>query len=483
VVLQILIAAFVAIAHIVAITLLVAWERRQPAATLAWLLTLIFVPVVGLLAWLLIGQTRYRRTVRRSERAAKRLAQVREQYGVETRLEGHTHPSLEPRTEGLLRLGAALASSPSSRGNRARILVDGAATYRAMLQAIDRAQHHVHVQFYIVQPDETGRQLRDHLVARAREGLEVRVLCDAVGSAYLPGRFWDPLLEAGGQAAWFRPVLRTLARVRRRHRIDFRNHRKILVLDGRVGFTGGINIGREYLGLDPSVGHWRDTHVEIEGPAVLSLQSTFAEDWWSATEQLIDEERYYPEFHSTAGDAIVQVIDSGPDSRWSPIESMYVHAIASARRRLWITNPYFVPSSSIEKALIAAALRGVDTRILIPSRSDSLVVQLASESYLPTLLEAGVRIWQYERGFVHAKTMVVDEWAGTIGSANMDMRSFQLNFELNPFVVEAEFARQLATVFLDDLRHAREVRTEDLRRHSIPRRLMIGLSRLFSPLL
>ncbi len=489
---EIVLTAFVVVAHATAISVLIASERRQPAATMAWLLALVFVPVFGLCAWLLIGQTRYRRTVKRSARASARMDLVRERFRVEARLSsqgteaggpGARPSSLDARTEGILRLGARLASTPSSRGNRVRILVDGAATYRAMLQAIERAEHHVHVQFYIVQPDETGQRLRDRLVERAKAGLEVRVLCDAVGSADLPRSFWRPLVEAGGQAAYFRPVLKALARIRRRDRIDFRNHRKIVVVDGRIGFTGGINIGREYLGLDPEIGHWRDTHIELEGPSVMSLQSAFAEDWWTATEELLDDERYFPDIEGAPGEAVVQVVDSGPDSRWSPIETMCDYAITAAEQRLWITNPYFVPSAAIEKALCGAALRGVDVRLLIPSRSDSLIVQLAGESYVPLLLDAGVRVFRYERGFVHAKTMVVDDWLGTVGSANMDMRSFQLNFELNPFVLDEGFARELGTVFEEDLRGARELGGGDMERRGVARRFAIGVARLLSPLL
>jgi cardiolipin synthase len=481
---EIAIAAAVFIAHAAAISVLILYERRQPAATMAWLLALVLLPVFGLLAYLLIGTTRFRRTVRRGEVAARRIRKVRERLGVGRKIgQDGEERSIDERTESLLRLGEALAATGASPQNRVRLLVDGAATYRAILGAIEHALHHVHVEFYIIQPDETGRSLRERLVRAARRGVQVRLLYDAVGSSRLPRGFFAELEAVGGKVTPFRPALRVLARLRRRDRVDFRNHRKIVVVDGQLGFTGGINIGREYLGLDPEMGRWRDTHVEIEGPAVLSLQSAFAEDWFSATHETIDDDEHFPEPRCFDGGAIVQVVDSGPDSKWSPIEMVYASAIAHARERVWITNPYFVPSPTIEVALVAAALRGVDVRLLVPARSDNLVVQMAARSYFPRMLEAGARVFRYQRGFVHAKTMVVDDWVATVGSANMDMRSFQLNFELNPFVVDAAFAQALAAEFVADLRHADELRPADLERDNVLVRLLSGLARLLSPLL
>ena len=471
------------LAHGAAITVLLLHQRRQPAATLAWLLTLVLLPGVGLVAYRLIGQTRYQRTIKRSKLAGERIDAVRRRFDVERKLDRATAAVPEPRTVGLLRLGAAVSSTRSSPGNRVRLLIDGAATYRAMLLAIEAAEHHVNIEFYIVQPDETGRRLRERLVRTAERGVQVRVLVDGIGSSRLPRDFWKPLEAAGGKAAVFRPVPPLWYRPLRRDRVDFRDHRKIIVVDGRVGFTGGINIGREYLGLDPDMGAWRDTHIELRGPAVLSLQSAFAENWFYSTGEELDDERQFPEPEWTPDGAVVQVVDSGPDTNWNPIEAMYAHAISGAEHRVWITNPYFIPSPTIENVLIAASLRGVDVRLLVPLRSDSRLVQIASRSYFPRLIEAGVRVFRFSPGFVHAKTMVVDEWVGTVGSANMDMRSFQLNFELNPFIVGAALANSLAEEFLDDLRRSEEVTLADLAKVTVFGRLASNLARLASPLL
>lgn len=476
----------VLVAHVAACFTVLLTQRRHPSATLAWLLVLAFLPVVGLVSWLVIGRTRATRLAQEDRKIAARIEEVWKTCDVRSKLDDAAGGDLEPRTHSLLRLGRGLTGTPPSAGNRVEMLVDAGATYSAMLEALATATEHVHVEFYIIQPDTLGRQMRDHLVARARAGIEVRVLCDAVGSAALPDRFWDPLRDAGGEAAFFRPLGRIFTRFRRRDRIDFRNHRKIVIVDGRVGFTGGINVGREYLGLDPERGRWRDTHVQIEGPAALVLQSTFAGDWFATTGHLLDDARYFPDPVSPASadhDCIVQIIESGPDRSWSPIEHIYTHATALARDRLWITNPYFVPSPPVEQALQSAALRGVDVRLLVPARGDSRIVTWAAGSYFEPLLEAGGRIYRYERGFVHAKTMVVDDWAATIGSANMDMRSFQLNYELNAFILGGGFANRVAAQFLADLEGAEEADLQSEQDVGLGRRVLRAGARLMSPLL
>jgi len=364
------------------------------------------------------------------------------------------------------------------------MLVDAKAAYAAMARAIEDARHHVHVEFYIIQPDSTGVRLRRLLTEKARAGLDVRVICDGLGSGRLPADFWDPLIEAGGQATWFRPVARIIARLPLRDRIDFRNHRKLVIVDGRIGFTGGINVGREYLGLDPDVGYWRDTHVQIEGPAVLSLQKVFAEDWLQATDELLDDARYYPAPPAEAvGSYSVHVIDSGPDRTYSPISFLFNHAFALARERIWITSPYFIPNAAIRQSLISAALRGVDVRLLVPLKPDHKLVMLAATSYFLPLLEVGARIYRYERGFVHAKSMGVDDWVGTVGSANMDMRSFHLNYEVNAFVYGEKFCEQLAQQYLVDLENARETSLEQERQTGLLVRLARAGARMLSPLL
>lgn len=486
--LEMLFSALGLVLHVGVLVFVVTWERRQPQATMAWLLAIALLPFLGIMLYLLIGVTRSRRAADQLQDASDHVDDVVRRLCVLDKLGDGAEDGaqkLERRSISLLRLARGLATTPPSLGNLATLLVDGRATYDAMRRAIDAAVDHVHVEFYIIQPDETGRALRDTLVAAARRGVTVRVVMDALGSHALPDAFWDPLRQVGGQAAWFRPVWRWARFARllhRRDRLDFRNHRKIVVVDGRIGFTGGINVGREYLGLDPERGAWRDTHVQLEGPAVLSLQKTFAEDWFTAAGELLDDEHHFPE-PLTRGSCSVAVVDSGPDRRYAPIERLVVHSLALASERVWLTSPYFVPSPSVLDALISAAVRGVDVRLLVPARSDHLLVTLAGRSDYEPLIEAGVRIFEYERGFVHCKTLVVDTWLGSCGSANMDMRSFHLNFELNAFVLDADFAAELASHFTHDLEGAREVEIEGLRATPLIRRLAWGMARLVSPLL
>ena len=482
--------------HVGVIVAVLLVERRQPSATLAWIFAIVFLPVVGVVLYLLFGTLRARRIAEDAQRTAGRVREILTHHGVHERL-GEAR-EIDVRTRGFLALARRLSSTGASVGNGVEHLVNAAATYRSIIEAIETAEHHIHVQFYIIQPDAAGVALRDRLARRAGEGIEVRVLCDGLGSGKLPASFWTPLTDAGGEAFAFHPVRRWITALwtvlGRRDRVDFRNHRKIVIVDGRVGFTGGINVGREYLGLDPELGHWRDTHVRIEGPAVLSLQAAFLETWLATPGTAIDDRAYFPDPVS-GGHQLVQIVDSGPDRTWSPISHVFMHAYAQAQSRIWITSPYFVPSPEILQTLVSAALRGVDVRVLLPAYADHLLVHLAARSYYRGLLESGARIFHYEapgwrwrrrsnrRGFVHAKTLVVDSWVGTVGSANMDMRSFNLNFELNAFVIGDGFTNELARQFVADTDDAVEVTLETLDHLSVGARLMYQTARLLSPLL
>jgi cardiolipin synthase len=469
--------------HAGAIVTVLLFERRNPSATLAWLLALMFLPLVGLIFYVMFGLPRARQVAEKYAESAAQLRPILERHDVTERLRRIDH-EMRPAAESLLALGDKLSTTPHSHGNNAEMLVDAEASYRAMIEAAQVAKDHIHVEFFIIQNDETGRRMREVLVERAKAGVEVRVMTDGVGTS-LPAGFWRELTDAGGHTAVFRrPRMfgHLYRRIRREDRVDFRNHRKIVVVDGTAGFTGGINVGREYLGLDPERGYWRDTFMRIDGPAVLSLQAAFAEDWHTATGRLLEDARYYPE-PKACGDYAIQVIDSGPDRRFSPISYIFAQAFASARSRLWLTSPYFVPNEAIKTGLISAGLRGVDVRLLMPLKPDHKTVYYASCSYFKPLLEGGVKIYRYTKGFVHAKTLVVDDWVGTIGSANMDMRSFHLNFELNAFVYGEKFAGELAAQFERDLGDTVPYTLDDEANIGLPIQALRSAARLFSPLM
>ncbi|MBT9558375.1 MAG: cardiolipin synthase [Myxococcales bacterium] len=456
-------------------------ERRQPSATLAWLLTIISLPVIGVVLYLVFGRTRMRRQAsrRRKLRDKSVAALGRHRYREEPLAEAE----VDERTEPTVRLAVRMDAIPASRGNDVRVLVNAAEAYAAMRESIDAAAQHLHLEFYIWNDDGTGRDFRDRLVAKARAGVEVRVLVDAFGSSGLPNDFFAPLLAAGGHAAQFSPLSR-FRRLFKGGRVDFRNHRKLLIADGNVGFTGGINIGDEYLGKDKTVGMWRDTHMRIEGPAVYGLQRAFLEDWcWASDEAKFEVDEYFPKLRSAAGNDVVLIVDSGPDRRWWPIYRLHVQAIALARNRIWLTNPYFLPDRVMEEALVTAALRGVDVRVLVPVKGDSRLVALASEALFPTLIDAGIKIYRYGNGFVHAKTLLIDDWLGTVGSANLDTRSFQLNFELNAFAFGAELTGTLAKHFESDVGGTQELKVADVRNVGYGTRLARQAAHLLSPLL
>lgn len=456
-------------------------ERRQPSATLAWLLTVISLPIIGIFLYFVFGRTRMRRQASRRRKLRDRsgAAMAKHRY----REEGLSESGFDERTEPTVRLAVRMDAIPASKGNDVKVLLNAADAYAAMRESIDSAEKHLHIEFYIWNDDETGRDFRDRLVARARAGVEVRVLVDAFGSSGLPSDFFSPLIDAGGNSAVFSPLSR-FRRLFKGGRVDFRNHRKLLIADGVVGYTGGINIGDEYLGKDEAVGMWRDTHMRIEGPAVYGLQRAFLEDWcWASDEARFEVDKYFPRMESNKGNDVVLIVDSGPDRRWWPIYRLHVQAIALARTRIWLTNPYFLPDPVVEEALVTAALRGVDVRVLVPVKNDSRLVALASEALFPTLLDAGVKIYRYGDGFVHAKTLLVDDWLGTIGSANLDTRSFQLNFELNAFAFGSELTGILAENFLADIGQTKPLTEAEVRNVGYGTRLARLLAHLLSPLM
>jgi cardiolipin synthase len=455
-------------------------SQREAGATLAWILFIAFVPYLGAALYFLVGRTRIWR--RRRRRARYRTAFRRSldgRGGAAARCGALSlPPELRPPASDIARVAACVEGSPLLPGNRVDVLVDAGPAYESMEGAIRGARDHVHLMSYIFRDDDAGRRFLVALADKAREGVQVRLLVDGVGSHRLSSAALEPLRDAGGRCAEFMPVLP----LRPHWRPNLRNHRKILVVDGRVGFTGGLNIGDEYRGRKRRYAPWRDTHVRIEGPAVLRLQEIFAEDWLFATDEDLVDERYYVDAGPYAQE-LVQIVASGPDQDYGTIHSIFFTAISQARRRIRITTPYFVPDPAVLLALKSAAWRGVDVRVLLPGKSDLKLVQTAGRSFYRELLEAGVLLFEHRPGVLHAKTMVVDGAWSTVGSANMDIRSFRLNFEANVLVFGEAFAAQMETIFQADTERAKAVTLESVRRKPRARRFAEAVCRVLSPVL
>lgn len=451
--------------------------RRESAATLSWILALLLIPYVGMLFYWIFGEVRLHRTTRRRRSTKRLLAQALADERERRRIAAASSP--DPTDDDVVHLVARITGVPAVGGNAIQIFADPDVATERMIAAIDGATATIHFEVYQFKKDESGTLYRDHLAAAARRGVKVRLLVDDVGSLWTPRSFFRPIVEAGGEVERFLPVnlLRGL------YHANLRNHRKILVVDGARAFTGGLNVGDEYGGLRKRrFGPWRDTHVELRGPVVASLQDTFVEDWVFATHREIAVEEAFPDLEP-AGAEVVQVIASGPDSDWESIHHAIFAAVTGAQHHAYLTTPYFVPDRALLVAMQTAALRGVDVRVLMPERSDHFLVRAAGRYHYEELLRAGIRVYEFGKGMLHAKTLEIDHRCAMIGSANLDLRSFRLNFELNVAAYGSGVAAEVHSQFLRDLEDSREITRGVVARWSYGRRLLHATVRLLEGLL
>ncbi|MFD3191439.1 cardiolipin synthase [Sedimentitalea sp. HM32M-2] len=446
-----------------------AQTARTAQGAVGWVVFLIAAPYLALPAYLFLGQHRYR-DYRTARRESTQVRQRIENFAV-------SNAPAPDSTDLALAPFEYCANMPAFRGNGARLLIDGEATFQALFAAIDAAQTYVLVQFYIVRDDDLGRELQQRLLAAARRGVTVRFMTDALGSARLPDSYCDALRAAGVQV-----MDRHAARgARFRFRINFRNHRKTVIVDGVTGFTGGLNVGDEYLGRDPDLGPWRDTHVQLHGPMVSQLQLIFVEDWhWISNETLIGQLNWQAPF--APEDAPGLIVATGPGDITETGGLMFFSAIAAARRRIWLASPYFVPDIDILTALRHAALRGVDVRVLVPDMADHRITWLAAFAYFDDIREAGVRVFRYTGGFMHQKVFVVDDGLAAIGTTNLDNRSFRLNFETMALFFDPPMARQVDAMLRQDFLRSYELTCALDQQHAFLR-YGAPLARLFAPLL
>lgn len=474
--LEFLLVIILALNVIFAVTI-VFFERRNPTATTAWLMVLFLLPPVGFVLYLLFGQsyTRQKVCATREREDRRFLAEI---FGEQHRaLADDPHRFATPEADEFRETIVLLLKNNQAcltGGNRVDIFTRGETMFEALFAAIRMARHHIHLEYFIVNNDDLGQAVVHALAEKAREGVRVRLLFDAMGTRAGGGSrtAFSELTDAGGEIGVFFPGI---------YRVNFRNHRKIVVVDGVVGFIGGFNIGDDYLGKGP-LGRWRDTAFRITGEAVRMLQLRFSLDWSSATGECPDlGPRYFPA-RGDFGTTPVQIVSGGPGTRWNPIKEGFLKLINSARRSVYIQTPYFIPDESVADALRLAALSGIDVRIMIPCKPDHPFVYWATLSFVGDLLGAGVRVYTYDDGFLHAKTIVVDGKAGSVGSANWDVRSFRLNFEANAFFYDAAVGADLARAFEEDLAVSTEITPEDYGARSRRVRVKESISRLFSPL-
>ncbi len=446
---------------------------RTPTGSVAWAVSLITMPFIALPAYAVLGRDQFEGMSEAFEQRQDEIESVVQ--GFEDNLEplrvaADDAPSWQRAIHKLSELHFL-------QGNDLELLVNGEATFASILQGVASAEHYILFQFYMIHDDGLGRRVQQALMERARAGVQVKVLYDEVGSSGLPSAYVKELEAAGVEVSSFKPTQGW----RNRFQLNFRNHRKMVVVDGRVAWVGGHNVGDEYLGLDPEFSPWRDTHVRIEGPAALQVQLTILSDWYWATRELPAlnwEPRRAP-----GGNKKVMILPTSPTRHLETASLFFVSAISAAKERIWLSAPYFVPDEAVLKALQLAALRGVDVRIITTGKGDSLPVYLAAFHYIYQLRNLGIRFYAYQPGFLHEKVMLVDDRLATVGTHNFDNRSFRLNFEVGAVVYDGEFASEMEAMLERDFAHARNIEAESLESEPLWRRIAVQLSRLAAPVL
>jgi cardiolipin synthase A/B len=456
-------------------------ERKDPTATLTWVLVLLFIPGIGFVFYILLSQNFSRKKLFKMKVVEEKIYGAYIDQQKTKYLRGHViinDPDVQPYQD-LIKMNLFHNKSYYSQDNMVTLFIDGEEKFIAVKQAIKEAKDHIHMLYYIFKNDELGREILELLTIKAQEGVTVRLLYDSIGGRTLTPKVLEPLKKAGGKVGVFfdSPIPKFNLK------INYRNHRKIIVIDGKKGFLGGFNIGDEYLGKNQKFGHWRDTHIMIEGSAVRDLQTRFMLDWRTAyKDNLSFAYRYFPDL-SGIGNTGIQIMSSGPDSPYERIKQNYLKMINMAKNSIYIQTPYFIPDASIMEALKIASLSGIDVRIMIPNKPDHPFVYWATYHYAAELLKYGSQIYTYENGFLHSKVMVIDHALSSVGTANFDVRSFRLNFEVNAIIYNSDVSDNLAEIFKKDIEQSDKLTLRVYQQRGLVIKLKESVSRLLSPIL
>ena len=463
-----------------AICLMIVFENRNPVKTLSWMLVILFIPVAGMIVYFFFGRN-YR----------KEKIYTRKSLADSARLEDHADHQVKVLSsylsgeieavrskEHLIHLMLRNNRSILTLDNRIDLLVNGSQTFPAMLDAIASATNYIHLEFYRFEPDTLGIEFSELMKRKAKEGVKVRVIYDDVGSWNIRKPYIKKMREAGVQIHTFMPVRFPNFS----SKINYRNHRKILVVDGKVGFVGGLNIADKYLNGLPDLGPWVDTHLRLEGESVAALDRVFIADWDFVSGEELPPDAALEHVVRTGNRCLVQVASSGPDTDWATIMQVYFSAIATAKSSIYLTSPYFSPDESLLTALKTAALSGVDVRMIFPEYTDSIIANWNTRSYISELLEAGVRIFLYRNGFIHSKYLLVDNIFSSVGSPNVDVRSFDLDFEVTALIYDEDFALRLGVLFSEDVKNCDEIDRDEWMKRPRRERYKESIARIFGPL-
>lgn len=451
--------------------IVVVLDNRNPVKTIAWILVLMFLPVIGLIFYFFFGRSQRRERIISKKSYNRLLKKPMAEYLLQTK------PVVPDEYSKLIHFFQHTDQAFLFEGNKIEPYIDGYSKMQALIRELYKAKQHIHLQYYIFEDDPIGRLIRDILIDKAREGVEVRVIYDDVGCWHVPHEFFDEMRRAGVEVRGFLKVRFPLFT----SRVNYRNHRKVVVIDGCVGFVGGMNIAIRYLkGL--SWGIWRDTHLCIKGRAVHGLQTSFLLDWYFVDSTLITASKYFPKIE-TEGQTMAQIVTSEPIGPWTEIMQGLVMAITNAKRYFYIQTPYFLPTEQALVALQTAALAGIDVRIMLPLRADSALTHWASCSYIDDILQAGVKVYFYRKGFLHSKLMVSDDLLSTVGSTNFDFRSFEQNFEINAFMYNKETAIEMKKIFLADQKNCVQVHIKTWEARPWKHKALESVVKLLAPLL